>query len=255
MSKNIRFGYGYLSENAAATADSTASGYDPLDAVALERAIGWKSGGTSSQRLKFHMASAITPTFLGIAAGNYSAWGTVNLQHSSDGSAWTTIGLALSNFPSTDSSQDYFSEIAAAPSRAWWALQWTGPSAAPEVGVFYLGTKVELAANDDVPGTEIDVYGVDERDTAGGIKRRNQVHRRLRRDVLAFGQNSTFRDSVRDVIRGEGGPLRPFWYVPLDESTSNTSGRAYLVGYEAPTLEVKRRFSKYGFTVPLLEEV
>jgi hypothetical protein len=61
---------------------------------------------------------------------------------------------------------------------------------------------------------------------------------------------------VTAILRGEGGPKRPFFFVPVDEATSNDYGRAYLVRYQGNVDETARPFyGIYTFTVPLLEEV
>lgn len=254
--RNIVLGTGYLSDLAAASAVSTASGYDPKNAVSLARGTTWKAGGTSGERLILNTGSAIAPTFLGIANANWSAWGTTKLQHSTDGSTWVDF-LTLSSLPSVDALHDYFSKLTAAPSRSWWALYWASPSAAPEVGVFYLGTYTELTKNPAYGAVREPIFNVARRASEGRVIVAEKTARILTRFILSWPTNTAAEsDQIENLILGEDGPLRPFWYVPIDESGSSTAGRAYLVRYEPLTLAIRRRFqSRYELGLTLLEEV
>lgn len=250
-----RFLYGYSSSGATMSATVTGAGYDAANAVALDRGTTWKGSGTSAQRLIMHTGSAISPSGLGISAGNYSVWGTTVLQHSTDGVTWTTYAtLTVSGL--TDSVQDYFDTLTPI-SKSWWCLYWAAPSAAPEVGIFYLGTLTTIADNYVHPFDESDVYGVDVQTSEGRVIVAEQVARRRNRFLLDFGNTTTaVRDSVRTIIQSEGGPLRPFYFVPIDESGSSTEGRAYFVRYEPAAFGMRRIFTNvHEFSLPLLEEV
>ena len=257
MSVNARLGYGYLTDGATASATVTASGYSASNAVVLDRSTSWKGTGTSAQRLMLNTPSAITPTFLGICGGNYSVWGTTVLQRSDDGVTWTNYLTLTGHASRTDTVQDYFEDLTAAPTKSWWCLYWAAPTAAPEVAVFYLGTVAILTDNYSFPVKEMDVYNVDVQSTEGRILQREQVARRLVRWVLTWTViSSTLKETIRTIIQSEGGNLRPFWFVPADETTSNTYGRAYLVGYEPPAFGIDRAFTEiYEVVLPLLEEV
>lgn len=255
--RNLVFGYGYSSEGATGSATLTASGYSATNVVDLARGTTWLSSGTTaSQKLILDLGSAKTPTFLGLANCNWSVWGTTKLRHSPDGATWTDF-LTLSGLPSVDSVQDWAAILTAAPSRQWWCLEWAAPSAAPEVGVFYLGTAVTLTKNPSYPTIDEDVYGVARESSEGGVVVAEELHRRLARFDLVWDPcDSTERDEILTVIRSEGGPLRPFWMIPIDESGSSSSGRAYLVRYAPTTQAVRRRFlNTYSLGLPLLEEV
>lgn len=256
-----RFGYGNLSGTGTASADYTAAGYDAANVVALDRGTTWLSSGTADQRLIVNCGAAITPTFLGLAGGNWSGWGTVTLQYSSTGLAgsWTTQQTLAGLGSRTDSVEDYYEKVTSAPARQYWCLHWSASSSAPEVALFYLGTLATLIENYGFPGDERDVYNVDVQQSEGKVIMAEQVARRLAAWVLGWSPTlSTVRDQVRTIIQSEGGPKRPFWFVPVDESTSNDYGRAYLVRYQNPSFAMKRPLSTteiYDFVVPLLEEV
>jgi hypothetical protein len=249
--------YGYSSNGASGSATVTAAGYDADNSVALDRGTTWKGVGTSAQRLILHTGAAIAPTALAIAGGNYSVWGTTVLQHSTDGSSWTTLDTLLGLGSLTDSVQDYYWKISSPTSKSWWCLYWSAPSAAPEVALFYLGTLATMIENYSFPTEERDVYNVDIQQTEGKVIVGEQTARYLMLWVLGWTPTiSTVRDQVRAIIQSEGGPLRPFWFVPVDESTSNDYGRAYLVRYQTSTFAIRREFTGiYEFVVTLLEEV
>lgn len=258
MAVNPRLLYGYASSGATASADTTASGYDAANAVEIERATGWKASGTSAGRLILHAGSAITPTGLGICGGNYSAWGTVTLQHSTDGSSWTTFAT-LSSLPSVDSSQDYYLDFVAAGltpvAKAWWALRWAAPSAAPELSVFYLGTLVTLLDSPDLPYNEGPVYGINLKESEGRIVNSERVARRRMRFNPTWDVLSAVKDQLLTLTDSEDGPHRPFFWVPMDESGSSTAGRAYLVRYQPLELPIQRLYGHYVLALPMLEEV
>lgn len=257
---NPRLIYGYLSDGATATADSTASGdYDPSNAVALERATLWRAGGTGTQRLLLHAGSAIAPSGLAICGGNYSAWGTTKLEYSDTGLAgsWTTQ-LTLSGLGSlSDSAQDYFAKLTSAPSKAWWSLLWSAPSAAPELSVFYLGTLVTLAEAQTYPIKDGPVFGVNMKESEGRIVNAEQVARTRMRFNPMFEQcGVTLEAQILALLMSEGGPLRPYFWVPMDESGSNDYGRAYLVRYQGMEFIPERIFADpWNTALPMLEEV
>lgn len=256
MAVNPRILYGYASSDMAATVSpaGTASGYDPANVVALERATGWKASDTTSRRLILHAGAAIQPSGLGICGGNYSVWGTTNLQYSSDGSSWTTQ-VALSSLPSVDYLQDYFATLTAAPSRAWWALQWTAPSAAPDLAVFYLGTLVTLSDSPDLPYDEGPLYGVNLKMSEGQINNAERVARRRMKFLPTWDVLSAVKDQLLTLTDSEDGPYRPFFWVPMDESGSSTQGRAYLVRYQAGENLIRRLYGHYKLGLPMVEEV
>lgn len=248
--------YGYATDGAAATADSTASGYSAVNAVPIERVTTWKSGGTTAQRLMLQSAAAFVPTGLGICGGNYSAWGVTKLQWSDDGTTWTTH-QTLGGLPGTNSTQDYFSTVTGAPSKSRWALRWDAPTAAPEVALFYLGTLVTLSDSYTYPYEEADKFGVDVQVSEGEIVQSEEVARVRARFLLNFGPSLlAAKEQARTVLRSEGGPLRPFFFVPIDETGSSVEGRAYLVRYQPGEFAWRRIYAlPHEFALPLLEEV
>lgn len=256
---NPRILYGYMSSGATASASSTDASYDPSNAVALERATGWKAGGTGDQYLILHMGSAITPTGLGICGGNYSSWGTTTLEYSSTGlgGSWTSL-LTLSGLGSlTDSVHDYFAKLTAAPSRAYWRLHWTAPSAAPALAVFYLGTLVTLDEPHRYPYDEEKVFGVNVRESEGHVINAERTARTRRRFLPTFDDAGlTLANQIDALIESVNGPLTPYFWVPFDESGSNDYGRAYLVRYTPAVYTLRRVFTDpYNIALPMLEEV
>lgn len=252
MSKNVQFGYAYLSENATAAASTTASNYDAQNVVQVDRAVSWKAGGTSSEWVRLDLGSAKTPTFLGIVGGNWSAWTSVKLQHSPDGSAWTDF-LTLSSLPS-DSSYDYFALLTAAPSRQYWRLFFTTVSAAPQLECFYLGTAVELTWNP--PGQdEDDDFNVHEDEAASGAISAEEFGRRRTTFRMPFAYRPrAHRDQFRTVLRAEGGSKRPFFYVPRDDSGSGAAGQAFLVRHVSRFPNSEEWTDLFNFTAVLREE-
>ncbi len=256
MSRNIRLLGGYLTKDAVATADTTVTGYDAKNAVVLDRNTTWKATNTSAVRLKYHTAAFITPTGLGIAMSNWSAYGTCKLQHSTDGASWTDF-FTLTGLPPTDYDNDYFAKLTSAPSKEWWALYWAAPSAAPEVGLFYLGALTELARNDTYPRDEIDNWNTDLDKSEGGIL----VAEDTSRDTFSVDMNwkhslPAERDTFRAFLATERGPRRPFFFALQDETGSTDAGRAYLMRARAPQLvSTRRAIRTWGYGVRLDEEV
>lgn len=226
MSKNVQLLGSYLSEGAtAASTTGSASGYDVQSVVGLDRSVGWKAPSSATVRLSLNLGSAKTPTGVGLVGGNWSEWGTTLLRYSSDGSSWTTL-LTLTGFPADEF--DFFSALAGAPSRQYWALEWSAPSAAPELAVFYLGLLTELHENPQLGMGNRDVYNVAEERAASGSIQAEEFGRRVERLVMAFTGTTAQRNTLRDFLRTERGPRRTFFYIPRDDSGSGTSGQALL---------------------------
>jgi hypothetical protein len=225
MSKRVQFLGSYLSDGATASSSTgSAAGYDPQAVVELERATGWKAPSTAAVRLILDLGSAKSPTGVGIVGGNYSAWGTTNLQHSPDGTTWTT-SEALTGFPADG--LDYFADVASI-SRRYWCLHWAAPSAAPEVDVFYLGTLTELPENPllGAPGEDEDNV-LEEKTTSGSINS-EEFGRMVETLGLSWRLTAANFATVRALFRAERR-ARPFFWVPRDDSGSGASGQAYLV--------------------------
>ena len=255
--RNIVLGYGSLQGAASATATSTAAGYQPANPTTLARGTTWKAGASGDQSLVYEFGSAITPTFLGVANANWSKFGAgARLRHSNDGVSWTNY-YTLASLPSTDFLEDFFAILTAAPARPWWSLQFPASSAAVEIGIFYLGYQLTLAKNPSYGAIEEDVYNVELDRSEGRVVVADRAARRLSRFEMAWERGKvTDRDEVRTILRGEDGPRRPFWFVPIDESGSSTAGRGYIGRMVPLSFPVRRKFfDRYEYGLNFLEEV
>lgn len=252
MSANVQFLGSYLSDGATASASGTATGYDPQSVVGIERSTGWLAPSTAAVRLILDLGSAKTPTGLGLVGGNWSAWGTTKLQHSTDGSTWVDF-LTLSGLPADD--LDYFAKLVSAPSRQYWALYWAAPSSAPGLAVFYLGTLTALPVNPDLNMAGGDRYNVSEEPAASGAVISEEFGRRTEVFSLAFSGITTSQfTTIRGLTRTEGGNKRPFFYVPRDDSGSGTQGQAHLVRGPREVPWTEEFGGVFNLTVNLREE-
>ena len=245
MAKNVRLLGGYLNQGSVAAAGSTATGYAASNSVVLDRKSSWKATNSSAVRLYHQPPAAITPTGMGIALSNFTKYGTCKLQHSTDGSSWTDF-YTLASLPTSDYDVDYYVDFVAAGltpvSKPYWGLNWSGPSAAPEVGLFYLGTLTQLSRNDSYPGRYADVFTteLDKSESLGTV-----AEDVLDRDLYRVRPNwktttPATKDELRNFLRGERGPRRPFFYVPQDESGNSSAGRAYLMRFTPPEFGFSR---------------
>lgn len=225
MAVNVRLIGGFLSDLASTSASSTASGYDSDNVVMLDRTSLWKASASGAASITLDLGSAKTVSAIGLANHNGGAWTGGKLERSSDNSNWTTVV----SFTSMVTGEDYFHTFTGA-SYQYWKVSVTGSTAAMQIGVFYLGTPITLTYNPWVGQSTEDVYNVETATAQSGQTVTEEWGRRLLRTSMAWDVvETTAKDQVRDFLRTEGGPLRPFWYVPRDDSTSNVYGRAYLV--------------------------
>lgn len=254
MAVNVRLIGSYLSDLAGATASSTAAGYDPANAVILDRNSLWVAGGTTSVTLTFDLGSAVSVSAVAIANHNGSGWTTAKLQSSTDNfSAVTTDVVTLTGITT---GEDYFQTFGAS-SRQYWRISIASATAAPQVGIFYLGTPTTLTDNPWIGQENDDVYNVEKATAQSGAIVAEQWGRRIIRTGMSWGVVTTaIKDQLRDFLRTEGGPLRPFWYVPRDDATSNAYGRAYLVRLEDHGFKTQEIFAGlWSMAAALKEEV
>lgn len=231
MSKRVQLLGSYLSDAATATSSTgSAAGYDPQAVVEIERATGWKAPSTAAVRLILNLGSAKSPTGLGLVGGNWSAWGTVKVQHSTDGTgigagAWTDAAT-LSGLPAD--TVDYFASLTTA-SRQYWCLYWAAPSAAPELDVFYLGTLTELPENPLIgsAAAEDEDNVAEEKATSGAIHA-EEFGRMVETLAVSWRLTTAQFLTLRALFRTEGRK-RPFFWIPRDDSGSGASGQAFLM--------------------------
>ena len=251
MAVNVRLIGGYHSENGTATASSTATGYDAANVVPLDRPTKWKSNVTTASWIEIDCGSAVAVTGACIANHNGGGWSGAEVQYY-DGATWQTA-LALSGLSST---ADHYATFSV-QTRQRWRIYTSGATAAMEVGVFYLGTATTLSKNPSYGSTEGDVFNVESARATSGAIVSEKYGRRIARFELPFDrENSTLKGEIRDFIREEDGPLRPFFYVPADESGSSVQGVAYMVRMDSLSLVHTRLFNNvYQTKLVLLEEV
>jgi hypothetical protein len=252
MAVNVRLIGSYLSDLATATASSTAAGYDVKNAVILDRSSVWKAGGTSSVTLTLDLGSAVSVSAACIANHNGSGWTTPKLRRSSDNVTYTDVAALTS----ITTGEDYYTTFGAISYR-YWRIEIASASAAPQVGIFYLGTATTLTDNPWIGQGNADVYNVERASAQSGAIVAEQWGRRLIQTKMEWGIATTAaKDQLRDFLRTEGGPLRPFWYVPREDATTPTYGRAYLVRMQDGSFQTQEVFGGlHSMGVTLLEEV
>ena len=254
MATNVRLIGGYDSDLATATSSSgTASGYDVTNVVTLDRSSLWVSSVTTSIVLHLDFGSAKTINCFALANHNGGGWTTALLQTSPDNSAWTTK-VTLSGMTS---GYDWYGEFDPAVSVQYVRLTIASATAAPQVGIFYAGDRTTLTYNPWIGFDSDDVYNVEKKAAQSGAVVAEQWGRQLTRYGMRWEVvETTAKDQLRDFLRTEGGPLRPFFYVPREDSTTTTQGRAYVVRMVDESFRAKEIFGGlWAMSVDLQEEV
>lgn len=252
MAVNVRLIGGYKSELASATASATASGYDVDNVVTLDRTAVWVGVGTSGGSVVLDLGSAKAVSGFGLANHNAQTWTGGILQRSPDNAVWTTVAT----LSGAAADQDYYQTFSSATYQ-YWKLLCTSSTAAMQVGVFYLGTATTLTYNPDLNPTGEDVYQIERAKSQSGVVIAEQWGRRICRFDMDWSIHETAAfTETRDFLRTEGGPLRPFFYVPRADSSSPTSGQAFLVRLLDGSFRHKEVIAGYwNWGVSLLEEV
>lgn len=241
----------YLSELCSATATDTASGYAASNVVTLDRNLLWRANSTGTIDLVLDLGAAKSVSAVCIANHNGNLWSGAVLQRSPDNSTWTTV-CTLSGLTA---GQDYFQKFAA-QSYQFWRIRTTGSSAPMQVGIFYLGTPTVLTYNPWTGWEDADQFNVERATAQSGAIVAEQWGRRLLAASMSWGLvETTARDQLRDFLRVEGGPLRPWWYAPRDDSADSVYGRAYLVRLIEVRFAAKENVSGYfEMSLSFLEE-
>ncbi len=257
MAKRVQWLSGYLSEGAAATASTTATGYDAANAVLLVRTSLWVATGATSQWLKFDLGLAKSITGVGLAGSNLSKWtggSAPTLQRSSDGSSWTDVVTLDATLVGTD--QDYF-HVFGALSYQYWRVNVPNATEPPFIGVFYLGTATELNSNPKIGFEEADVPNVEIARAASGATVAEKFGRTIHRVGFEWENDPRAnRDQIRSLLSAEGQTLRPFFYCPRDDAGSGAKGRGYFVRMVDGSYESAESFNNiFDHSVTLLEEV
>lgn len=229
MATNVRLIGGYLSDLASATASSTASGYDPANAVTLDRSSLWVAGGTSSVTLTFDCGATVSNVSgFGIANHNGSAWSTITIRGSTDNFAASDV--SLKTISGIVSGQDYYAEVTPTSAYRYFRLAISSATSAPQVGIFYVGTTETLTYNPWVGMPDGPKWHVEKKQAQSGAVVAEQWGRAVKVIRMKWGSVETAaKDELVNFLDEEGGPLRPFFYVPREDSTTTTQGRAYLV--------------------------
>lgn len=239
MAKNVRLVGSYLSDLASVTATSTASGYDADNVVVLDRTSKWVAGGTGTIDLRLDLGSAQAVTAVCIANHNGHLWTGGVLQRSSDDVTYTTVVT----FSGLADGEDYYHTFGSQTYR-YWRIRTTGSTSAMQVGIFYLGLETELTYNPWIGQESEDVYNVERATAQSGAIVAEQWGRRLLRTAMRWDVVETAaKDQLRTFLRTEGGPLRPFWYIPRADSSSPVSGQAFLVRMEEGSFSTTEIFT------------
>jgi hypothetical protein len=255
MAQNVRLIGSYKSDLASASATSTAAGYDVDNVVVLDRNSIWVAGGTGAINLTLDLGSAKSVSAVGIANHNGHLWTGGVLRASTDNFAASNDLIAT--FSGMADGSDYYHAFNSA-SYQYWRIATTSSTSAMQVGIFYLGLSTVLTQNPDIGMATEDVYNVERAVAQSGAIVAEQWGRRLLRPNLVWssGVTTAAKDELRDFLRTEGGPLRPFWYVPLETSTTPVNGRGYLVRLVPNTFRTVEIFTGlWGMAAELLEEV
>ncbi len=252
MATNLRLVGAYKSELATATASSTAAGFDAQNVVALDRPTKWKANVTTASWVKLDLGSTKAVDTVCLANHNGNLWTTALLEWSNDGSTGWTTAATLSGLAANT---DYFATFAS-QTKQFWRVSTASASSAMEIGCFYLGTLTTLTKNPSYPGEDSDTYNVERARATSGTIVAEKYGRRLKKfDFIWRYPTLAVVNEVRNFLRVEDGPLRPFWYIPPDESGASTNGEAFMVRFDPLAFEVTRHFlNTYEFGVTFREE-
>ena len=125
--------------DATLSSSATASGYI-LQSILDQRPYKyWKANAAGTNYIAAHFGSAQLITGIGISGHNLSSTGsTIYIEHSSDGSSWTTdTSLA----PSSD---DTFMLSFTGTTEAYWRIRIVNSSGSPMIAVLYFGTPFQF---------------------------------------------------------------------------------------------------------------
>lgn len=254
MATNVRLIGSFLSDLASASATSTASGYDAANVVGLDRTSVWIAGGTGAINLTLDLGAAKTVSALCIANHNGHLWSGGTLHASTDNFGASDVTVAT--FSGMASGEDYYHTFSGV-SYQYWRIVTSGSTSAMQVGIFYLGTPTTLTYNPWVGQDSEDVYNVERSTAQSGAIVAEQWGRRVIRTAMRWDVVETAaKDQLRDFLRTEGGPLRPFWYVPRVDASSPVSGRAYIVRQEEGGFKTQEIFGGlWSMGLSIREEV
>lgn len=252
MATNVRLIGGYDSDLATATATGTATGYDVDNVVTLDRSSVWVSSGTGAQTLHLDFGSAKTIGAMAIANHNAETWTGGVFQTSPDNAAWTT----RVTFSGVVADQDWYGTFTPL-SVQYVRISITSATEAPQVGIFYCGDATTLTYNPWIGFDSDDVFHVERKEAQSGAIVAEQWGRQVTRYGARWEVVETAaKDQLRDFLRTEGGPLRPFFYVPREDSTTTTQGRCYLVRMVEDSFKAKEIYGGlWSMAVDLQEEV
>ncbi len=121
--------------------------------------------------------------------------------------------------------------------------------------MFYLGSLVTLSDSPDLPYDEGPLYGVNLAASEGRVNNAERVARRRMKFLPTWDVLSAVKDQLLALTDSEDGPLRPYFWIPMDESGSSVAGRAYLVRYNEGENLVRRLYGHYVLGLPMTEEV
>lgn len=142
-SRHPRIGYASLLLDIPGAVLAVTSETDDEPAVNLKNPatyLRWRATSTATQNLDIDAGSAVTVGYWAIAAHNLGTVGaTARLYYSDDAVSWTPAATGLA--PTDDRVQ--IDEVTPASHR-YWRLAITGASAAPAIGVLYIGQILQV---------------------------------------------------------------------------------------------------------------
>jgi hypothetical protein len=198
---NPRIGWHSIVTAANLSADEEATNY-PVTNLANQQTFPkarWK-GTTTAEQYVTVVEAATGVDYWGIASHNLGTTGaTIQLEGSNDGSTWTPVGTEVS--PGEDKALMVVFE---AVSYLQWRLHITPGSAAPEIGIFNLGTVLTMQRSIFVGHTPMP-FGIRRTVVVGASEDGHNMGMRTRREFLETGAD--FKNLTQGWVRSH---LKPF---------------------------------------------
>jgi hypothetical protein len=182
----------------------------------------WKSGSTAqAQTLAAQFTVARTMDSVFIANHNLANLGlaSLDIEVSDNGAAWT-LAASLTSFP--DPLYATFASVSKLYARLKFVKS-SALSAAPQLGLFFIGARVDLPLYSNLPerGLQSDAV-VDE--SISGVRYSTSLHGDRENWKLSFGSSSAgglkaaYLAAWARFVRGVNGNQFPFWFCDMDSN-------------------------------------